>query len=74
MRKGCSEFLDKHGAATDPDTKDHVEAARFFVVLALSEQGDFEKARAAAQALTRDSNRYAQDDELRALMDGWPTD
>lgn len=74
MLRGCSEFLDKRGAATDPDTRDHVEAARFFVVKALAEQGDFEKAREAAQALLRDANRYARDDEMRQMMDEWPAD
>jgi len=74
MLRGCSEFLDRHRADTDPDTRDHVEAARFFVVKALAEQGDFEKARAAARALTRDSEEYARDDELRAMMDEWPAD
>jgi hypothetical protein len=74
MLDGCSGFLEKHGASTDPDAKDHVEAARFFVVKALAERGDFDKARAAADALTRDSARYARDEELQKMMEEWPAD
>jgi hypothetical protein len=62
-------------AATGTEAADaYVMAARFFVVKALAEQGDFETARAAAAALTRDSEQYARDDELRQMMDEWPAD
>ena len=74
MLRGCTEFLDRHRNTTDPDAKDHVEAARFFVVKALAEQGDFGKARAAAEALIRDSEAYARDAELQTMMDEWPVD
>jgi chromate transporter len=71
MLDGCAEFLKKRAGDSDPDAKDHVEAARFFIVKALAERGEFEKARAGVKEL---SDQYARDDELRAMMDDWPAD
>jgi len=71
MLDGCREFLAKRAGDPDPDAKDHVEAARFFIVKALAERGEFEKARAAVKEL---SERYAREEELRAMMDEWPAD
>ncbi len=47
-------------------------AARFFVVLALAERGDFDKARPLAESLLADSDAW--DEELRKLISTWPTD
>jgi len=71
MLNGCREFLAKRASDPNPDAQDHVEAARFFVVKALAEQGEFEKARAAVKEL---SERYAREDELRSMMEEWPAD
>lgn len=71
MLNGCREFVAKRANDPDPDAKDHVEAARFFIVKALAEQGEFEQARAAVKEL---SERYAREEELRSMVDDWPAD
>lgn len=72
MLDGCSQFISAYQSDARPDARDHVAAARFFVVLALTERGDFERARPLAEQLIADSDEW--DEELRKLMAGWPTD
>jgi TolB-like protein len=72
MIDGCSQFLRQHAGDRDPDARDHVLAARFFIVLALSERGDFDKARPLAEQLLADTHEW--DEDLRKLMSEWPTD
>jgi len=54
------------------DRQIEARAARFFVVLALAERGDFVRARPLADSLLADSDAW--DEELRKLMATWPTD
>jgi TolB-like protein len=72
MLDGCSQFLQQHGGDRDPEARDYVMAARFFVVLALAERGDFDKARPLAERLLADTHEW--DEDLRKLMSEWPTD
>jgi TolB-like protein len=66
MLTHCSAFLKKY------PTTEHGVAARFFIILALAEQGDFDKARPLADKLIADSDEW--DEDLRKLMSEWPTD
>jgi TolB-like protein len=72
MLDSCSAFIARHAANPDPDAREHVVAARFFVILALAERGDFARARPLADKLIADSDEW--DEELRKLMSEWPTD
>lgn len=73
MLQNCSAFLKKwEGRATEADDKEKLFAARFFVILALQELGDFSKAKPLADKLIADSDEW--DQELRAMMGEWPTD
>jgi hypothetical protein len=72
MLDSCSQFIAAYKNDARPDAKDHVTAARFFVVLALAERGDFARARPLAEQLIADSDEW--DEELRKLMATWPTD
>jgi TolB-like protein len=66
MLDGCQKFLAKWPSS------EHSPSARFFVILALAERGDFDKARPLAEKLLTDSDEW--DEELRKLMSAWPTD
>ena len=72
MLDNCSAFVAAYANDKRPDVQDNVTAARFFVVLALAERGDFAKARPLADKLLADSDKW--DEELRQLMATWPTD
>lgn len=72
MLDGCRPFIAAYRNDPRPDARDHVLAARFFVVLALAERGDFAQARPLAEQLIADSDEW--DEELRKLMATWPTD
>jgi TolB-like protein len=72
MLDNCSAFAAGYKKDARPDVLQNVMAARFFVVLALAERGDFDKARPLAESLLADSDAW--DEELRKLMAGWPTD
>jgi TolB-like protein len=72
MLKGCSAFLDRHARDPDPEARDHVVAARFFVILALDAAGEFERARPLAADLARDTGEWRE--ELQQLTSAWPTD
>ncbi len=72
MLDGCSAYLARHERDSDADAREHVLAARFFIILALAEQGDFARARPAAEKLLADSDTW--DEELRKIMAEWPTD
>lgn len=73
MLQNCSAFLQKwEGRVTAADDKEKIFAARFFVILALQEMGDFAKAKPLADKLIADSDEW--DQELRAMMGEWPTD
>ena len=72
MLDNCSAFAAAYKADPRSDVQQNVMAARFFVVLALAERGDFEKARPLADALLADSDAW--DEELRKLEATWPTD
>jgi len=72
MLDGCSQFLQQHGGDRDPEARDYVMAARFFLMLALAERGDFDKARPLAERLLADTHEW--DEDLRKLMSEWPTD
>ncbi|MDB4965582.1 MAG: putative adenylate cyclase [Myxococcales bacterium] len=72
MLDSCSTFITAYQNDARPDARDHVLAARFFVILALAERGDFARARPRADALLADSDEW--DEELRKLMSAWPTD
>ncbi|HEY2744919.1 MAG TPA: hypothetical protein VGL86_09870 [Polyangia bacterium] len=72
MLDNCSAFAAAYKSDPRKDVQENVAAARFFVVLALAERGDFEKARPLAESLLADSDAW--DEELRKLMATWPTD
>jgi TolB-like protein len=72
MLDNCSAFAAAYKKDPRADVQENVMAARFFVVLALAERGDFEKARPLADALLADSDAW--DEELRKLEATWPTD
>jgi len=72
MLDNCSAFAAAYKKDPRSDVQENVMAARFFVILALAERGDFEKARPLADALIADSDAW--DEELRKLMATWPTD
>ncbi|MGZ3426248.1 MAG: hypothetical protein ACXVCV_06340 [Polyangia bacterium] len=72
MLDNCSAFAAAYKKDPRADVQENVMAARFFVILALAERGDFDKARPLAEALLADSDAW--DEELRKLMATWPTD
>ncbi len=72
MLDGCRKYLATHAGDADPEAQDHARAARFFVVLAVAERGDFAEARRLADELRALTHEW--DDELRKLADAWPTD
>jgi TolB-like protein len=72
MLDACDPYVKKYTGNPDKDAQEHVVAARFFVVLALSELGEFARARPLAEKLIADSDEW--DEELRKLMADWPTD
>ena len=72
MLDNCSAFAAAYAKDPRPDVRDNVMAARFFVVLALAERGDFARAHPLAESLLADSDAW--DEELRKLMASWPTD
>jgi len=72
MLDNCSAFAAAYKNDKRSDVQENVMAARFFVVLALAERGDFDKARPLAESLLADSDAW--DEELRKLMATWPTD
>jgi hypothetical protein len=72
MLDGCRAYLARRGKDPDPDAREHALAARFFIVLALAEQGDFAQAKPLAEQLLADSDAW--DEELRQLEASWPTD
>jgi TolB-like protein len=73
MDKACSEFLRKYAAtATSADDKEKVFAARFFVLLARAETGDFAYAKPEADKLLAETDAWTK--ELRALLSVWPSD
>jgi TolB-like protein len=72
MLDNCSAFASAYAKDSRPDVQENVVAARFFVILALAERGDFVRARPLAEALLHDSDKW--DEELRQLMATWPTD
>ena len=72
MLDNCAAFATAYRKDPRSDVRDNVMAARFFVILALAERGDFDKARPLADALLADSDAW--DEELRKLMATWPTD
>jgi hypothetical protein len=72
MLDNCSAFVKAYAGDARADVQENVTAARFFVVLALAERGEFEKARPLAEALLKDSDAW--DEELRKLTAMWPTD
>jgi hypothetical protein len=72
MLDNCSAFVAAYAKDPRPDVRQNVTAARFFVVLALAERGDFARARPLAEALLADSDAW--DEDLRKLMATWPTD
>ena len=72
MLDNCSAFAAAYAKDPRPEVQENVTAARFFVVLALAERGDWERARPLADKLLADSDKW--DEELRKLMATWPTD
>jgi hypothetical protein len=72
MLDNCNAFLRAYAKDARTDVQENVTAARFFVILALAEKGDFAQARPLAEALLKDSDAW--DEELRKLMATWPTD
>jgi hypothetical protein len=71
MLTGCRAFLSRHERDADPDARENVAAARFFIVLALDAAGDFETARPLAEPLTHDPGWQS---EVKKLMSEWPVD
>ena len=72
MLDSCTTFINIYKNDARTDAREFVTAARFFVILALAERGDFARARPQAEALLADSDAW--DEELRKLMANWPTD
>ncbi len=72
MLASCTAFLEKHRNDPGSDAREHLTAARFFIILALAEEGDFAHARPLADKLIADSDDW--DEELRKLIASWPTD
>jgi TolB-like protein len=72
MIAGCGAYLAGHASDPNPDAQDHARAARYFIIWALSEKGDFETARPLAEKLRGATHEW--DEELQKLMSEWPTD
>jgi TolB-like protein len=72
MLDACETYLKQRSSDASAEAREHGVAARFFVVLSLSELGEFDRARPLAEKLIADSDEW--DDELRKLMADWPTD
>ncbi|HXU68112.1 MAG TPA: hypothetical protein VN947_02225 [Polyangia bacterium] len=72
MLDSCSAFIGKYKTDGRSEVQENVMAARFFVVLALAERGDFDRARPLAESLLHDSDAW--DEDLRKMMSTWPTD
>lgn len=72
MLDACTTFVEKWQGRAPADEASKVTAARFFIILALAEQGDFARARPLAERLIADSDDW--DEELRQLMSEWPSD
>jgi hypothetical protein len=72
MVNNCAGFVTQYRDDRRPEARDHVTAARFFVILALTERGEIERARPLALQLLSQSDEW--DGELRKLMATWPTD
>jgi TolB-like protein len=72
MLDACGAFALKYARDPSADAQDKVLAARFFVILALADQGDFAGARPLADKLLADTHHW--DEELRKTMDAWPAD
>jgi TolB-like protein len=72
MLDGCKAYLARHEHDADPDAREHARAARYFMVLALAESGDFAHARPLAEKVLAESNDW--DEELRKQIAEWPTD
>lgn len=72
MLHACTAFVEKWQGRAPADEASKVTAARFFIILALAEQGDFARARPLAERLIADSDEW--DEELRKLMSEWPSD
>jgi TolB-like protein len=72
MLDNCRAFAAAYQKDPRSDVQENVMAARFFVILALAERGDFAQARPLAESLLADSDAW--DEELRKMMGTWPTD
>jgi hypothetical protein len=72
MLDECGAFAARYARDPSPDVQDKVLAARFFVILALAERGDFARARPLADELKAATHHW--DDELRKEQDTWPAD
>jgi TolB-like protein len=72
MLRSCSDFLSLHARDTGDDGREKAAAARFFVILGLSETGELARAQTLADELQRDT--HAWDDEIHTLRNEWPTD
>jgi TolB-like protein len=72
MLDNCTAFVAAYKNDPRSEAKEHVLAARMFVILALAERGDFARARPLADQLLKDSDEW--DEELRKVMSEWPTD
>ena len=72
MLDNCTAFIAAYESDARPEAREFVTGARFLVILALAERGDFARAKPLADALLADSDEW--DEELRKLMASWPTD
>ena len=72
MLDNCTAFIAAYKSDARPEAREFVTGARFLVILALAERGDFARAKPLADALLADSDEW--DEELRKLMASWPTD
>ncbi len=72
MLETCLAYLARWGKDPSPDGIDHSQAARFFVLLSLSELGEFARAKPYAEGLLADSPKWRED--VRTLLDTFPTD
>jgi len=74
MLDGCQAYLAKRARDASPEAREHTVAARFFVILALAERGDFARAKPLAEQVLAgpDPGEFAE--EIRTLLQTFPAD
>ena len=74
MLDGCQAYLQKRASDPSPEAREHTVAARFFVVLALAERGDFARAKPLAEQILAQPDPGEFAEEIRTLLQTFPVD